>query len=244
MAGRRRTGALAGAVDLAGQLILHKQQEEQRQMERSEELAQRFAYDMAIKQFEQQLTAARTQSVIDALQKSGVGSAESGYLPPDVTVGPSGVSTTYRHAPPLTPSNQLIADMRKAEEVAAVEEEAATSMRSTVRGAQPFAYGVSEQAMENRPSSLLRSMDIVNAPAVKAHQQLGVLRGIAQRMSNLGILGRESAPGLDAPALDDSARGQTVEALPDPSTLPEGQTATDTATGQRYIVSGGQWVPL
>lgn len=145
MSGRRRTGALAGALDLTSQLLLHRQEEGRRRREKAEEYALKFKTELALEQAKKGLAytdpftgqpVEATPSAFDLSDISGASSAlGSTYGPPSLELDPRSGAMSSIKLNPLSPTEQ-----GKAEEL------------SLIRSATPFPSALGQENMVRSPT--------------------------------------------------------------------------------------------
>lgn len=103
---------------------------------------------------------------------------------------------------------------------------------------RPAWGGVAGPGYTDNPPNLIQSMTGVQqrpqAHAVPMVDTAGLRKRLDALRQGGQMLSQDAASGGSGVTPDTE--------LPDPRSLPEGQTATDTETGQRYIVKNGQWV--
>lgn len=112
-------------------------------------------------------------------------------------------------------------------------------------GLEPSGYEYSDpygrKTSYARPEEATGGLEVPETPTSTPFSASPVGRfvgGIGSAVSGLFGGRRQAQP---APA----AAGEDLSSeFPDPSGLSEGQTATDTETGQKYVIRNGQWQPL
>ena len=249
MAGRRRTGVLGGAINVASQLLLHRQEEQRKRRDQATELALKFKTELALD------AAKQGMAFTDPFSGTAMPAVTALGGPPAVGAGqrlsatydrfgrPKGYSTTTEPAPDPVKMATQTADLQSKlltgraahENINADIAYQNAQANADWRRAHPVksALGLTKTA----PVAL--SPDIMPEAYAKGAPLDLALQLATQRLS-----------GLVAPTATGISRGDVTDDLPSdlPDIVSEGaadgdqfQSAED---GGLYEVQGGQWVKV
>lgn len=232
MAGRKRAGGAAAAVNLLTQLMIQKQQDQRARANRAQEMYEKFAYELVLEQVKKGTLAYNPKTGKMEAATPAPKPPTGGFMPQPQVNAMLG-STPQGQGVPL-PETRIEKDRFGDERTISnipVGQKGINSMNAII-GSGMVESPSAEYARKNR-QHLFTDSEIPGGPFFPGPNGTAVS----------GATG-EAAPGamtIPRSGVQDILNRNT-DNLPDPTGYKEGTVIEDDQSGQRYRLMGGEWV--